>query len=588
MENCRILVVEDEYIVAKDIQRLLSDIGYESINCRYGEEALNKAKEYNPIIILMDIMLAGEMSGIDAANTIREELDIPVIFLSAYSNDELIHSAKKAHPYGYIIKPFDAKILKINLDMAFARHYHDKMVKSSEERYRNIFENIQDVYFETAVNGIILELSPSIENYYHYTREELIGKNVEILYGNLKERDFFIRNLKETGRIRDYEITIKTRGGNLVPCSINAKLILDTKRNPIKIVGTIRDISERKRNEEALRKSEERFRQLAEMLPETIYESDSSGKIIYVNTAGLNSFGYTLEDIQKNFYITDFLAPEETQKAMENRQKTIDTKTLRRIEYTGIRKDKTRFPIMIHTVPIEENGQATGTRGIVVDITEQKKAQEFIAKSLKEKEMLLKEVHHRIKNNLQIISSILYLQSTYVQDQATLNTLKEAQNRVQYMALIHENFYKSENLSSIDAKKYFEELTQQLSESYVKPDQKIQIEIHCASTYLDLHTAIQCGLIVNELITNSLKYAFAGRTDGLIRVEFYHSQENEFKLIISDNGIGIPDSIDLENPKTLGLDLVRGITDSLKGQIYFESGEGCKITIVFSKKDERK
>lgn len=586
MNNSKILIVEDEIIVAKDIQRLLTDLGYESIICRYGEEVLSKARDFRPLLILMDIMLAGEVSGIDAAMQVREHLNIPVIFLSAFSNDELIHVAKKAHPYGYLVKPFDSRLLKITIDLAFTKHFEDRNVRKSEEKFRNIFENIQDIYFETQLDGKILEVSPSIKLHSDYERDEILGKNVELIYYYPQRRKNLLELLKTGGKIQDEEIILKNRGGEAVSCSLNATLVYNTAGEPERVVGTIRNIQGRKKIEEELKSSEERFRRLADMLPETIYESDSQGRITYVNSAAFKTFGYHPEDIEQRFTVMDFIAPQDRKRALENRKITLEENNLRRIEYIGVKKDGTYLPIMIHTAPILSGTLAGGTRGIVVDITELKKAQQEAENLLKEKETLLKEVHHRIKNNFQFISNILYLQSNYIEDPNVQEILKEAQSRVQYMALLHENFYRSDNVSVIGAEKYFKDLCSQLLESYATSQKKISIEVQSEPAFLDLHFAIQCGLIVNELVTNSLKYAFRDKQEGKIQVQFYQSQDHDYVLEVDDDGSGFLADPVINKPKTLGLDLVKSITESLSGQLIFESSEngGTKIKLIFSRK----
>lgn len=582
MENCRVLIVEDEFIVAKDIERLLLDLGYESVNCRYGEEVLKKVAEYQPILILMDILLAGEVSGIEAARQVYENFEIPVIFLTAFSNDELIHSAKRAHPYGYLVKPFDAKILKITIEMAFIRHQQDLKIKESEQRYRSIFENLQDVYYEVSMDGEILDVSPSCEKAFNYKREELIGKSLSSLYSNYADRSKLIDILALQKRVYDYEILLKNRDGKLIVCSINAQLITDKKDKPVKIAGILRDITLRKKIEDALKKSEERFRQLAELLPETIYEADENGMLTFVNEAGFKMFGYSERDFVKGISVLNLMAPEYREKTEAIRKGNEQEKN-HQLEYMGLKKDNTLFPILFHSVPFYIANTFAGTRGIVVDISEQKKSQKIVEKALKEKETLLKEVHHRIKNNFQIISSIFYIQSSNIQDEAALQALREAQNRVQYMALIHENFYKSQNLSSISAKNYFEELCRQLSETYIKPGDQISIDVVADKSEMQLTLATQCGLIVNELVTNCLKYAFKGMESGKIQVEFREESVSRYLLRVSDNGVGLPETFDINNLKSLGLDLVKGILDNLKGEIEIKTQPGTTISLVFEK-----
>ncbi len=198
---------------------------------------------------------------------------------------------------------------------------------------------------------------------------------------------------------------------------------------------------------------------------------------------------------------------------------------------------------------------------------ERRKAQEQIEASLKEKEVLLKEIHHRVKNNLQIICSLLDLQAEYLTDPQALEVFQESQNRIQSMALIHEKLYQSEDLATINFADYIHELITNLWYSYEVYLDAVELKTDIEPVVLDIDTAIPCGLIVNELVSNSLKYAFPFGHRGELSIELHSVSENEFILIVSDTGIGLPKDLDFQNTKSLGLQLVNSLTQQLNGTI---------------------
>ena len=213
---------------------------------------------------------------------------------------------------------------------------------------------------------------------------------------------------------------------------------------------------------------------------------------------------------------------------------------------------------------------------------ERKRSEDQIIKTLKEKEVLLKEIHHRVKNNLQVISSLLRLQSQKIKDEQALEMFKESQNRVRTMALIHEKLYRSEDLTNIDFKGYVSDLLGGLFQSYAIGAHKIALKKDIEDITIGVETAISCGLIINELVSNSLKHAFPYDRKGEIHIKLHSSDDNKFELMVSDNGIGIPKNMDIRNTDSLGLHLVNILAeDQLKGEIDIDRTEGTKFLIKF-------
>jgi len=212
---------------------------------------------------------------------------------------------------------------------------------------------------------------------------------------------------------------------------------------------------------------------------------------------------------------------------------------------------------------------------------ERKKAQEQIKASLREKEVLLKEIHHRVKNNLQIISSLLNLQADYLKDPEAIEVFRDSQNRIQSMAIVHEKLYQSEDLATINLSEYIQDLVSNLSYSYEVNLEAIAVKIKVEEVLLDIDTAIPCGLIINELVSNSLKYAFPKHQSGEICIELKSLIGKQMKLTVSDNGIGLPENFDFNKTDSLGLQLVDALTTQLKGTIEIDRDRGTKFQIIF-------
>ncbi|WP_017720845.1 PAS domain S-box protein [Kamptonema formosum] len=228
-----------------------------------------------------------------------------------------------------------------------------------------------------------------------------------------------------------------------------------------------------------------------------------------------------------------------------------------------------------------------GTAAVFVgiDITERTQAEEQLKGSLREKELLLKEVHHRVKNNLQVISSIFSLQSQYIEAPQILSILEDSQNRIASMALIHEKLYQSDTLAQIDFADYIQHLASNLFLSYNVNPEKIRTQVRVEHLCLSLDTAIPCGLLLNELVTNSLKHAFPGSRSGEIAIELSAVSGDQLRLVVRDSGIGFPESFDLQKTNTLGLRLIRVLTRQLRGkiEIYSRDGAVCELTFPLPK-----
>jgi two-component sensor histidine kinase len=229
-------------------------------------------------------------------------------------------------------------------------------------------------------------------------------------------------------------------------------------------------------------------------------------------------------------------------------------------------------------------GEFGGVTVVIRDITERKEAEDRIKASLREKEVLLKEVHHRVKNNLQVISSLLDMQACSVQDRAAIAALEDSQYRVRTMAYVHERLYQSENLAEIDVTEYLESLVGHLMAAYKGGTHQVAVNTSIAPIALDLDSAISLGLIANELVSNCLKYAFPPEHTGLCEVDVSLDTRDgdRVTLLVSDNGVGLPPDLSIESAQSLGLRLVEMLTQQLRGTLELDRSEGTAFRLTFA------
>ncbi len=344
----------------------------------------------------------------------------------------------------------------------------------------------------------------------------------------------------------------------------------------IQSVGIVQDITERKLAEEALRESEKRYHILFDQSPDGILLIDSEGKILEFNDAAHRQLKYSREEFAqlRLFDLDPVESPDEIRGS------------LRKIQEMG----QARFDVKHRTkqgevrdVYVIAQAMILSERPVVHtiwhDITERKKAEELILRSLKEKEVLLKEIHHRVKNNMQVISSLLNLQARNIADATIRAMFEDARNRVNSMALIHRKLYQSEDLAHIDFNEYLRGLVADIADTYKRDDVVLSVDLE--PIVLDVNVAIPCGLIANELVSNSLKYAFPGGKKGTITIGLGRDGKGNHVLTVADNGVGFPETVDFRNTASLGLQLVNMLTGQIYGTLELSRAEGTAFRITF-------
>ncbi len=348
------------------------------------------------------------------------------------------------------------------------------------------------------------------------------------------------------------------------------------------------ELVERQQAEESLRASQERYRLISEVISDYTFSTqlDTQGQLQLNWVAGAFEAitGYTFEEYVANGGWLTALYPEDVAQDAKDMETLRANKPVISEVRTFTKSGQLRWVrVYAHPVWDAERNQMVGIYGAVQDITRRKQAEEEILNSLKEKELLLKEVHHRVKNNMQVIVSMLNLQSAQVSDDRILALLRESQNRVRSMALVHEKLYQSASLEQIDFHDYAHHLVSTLFHSYSPHASAIDLKIEIGDIVLSIDAAIPCGLIINELVSNALKHAFPNQRAGEVIVGLRRLTPQTLELVVENNGVTFPETIDFRQTESLGMQLMLSLVKQLSGEIEMQRlNPGTRFLIRFT------
>ena len=637
-----VMFVDDEEVICDVTRRFLEkdpDIKVDTFpSAEAALEAL-KTKRYD--VIVSDY----EMPGLDGIGFLKQLKSTgnptPFIIFSGKGREAVIIEALNKGADFYLQKGGDPQALFAELRNQI-RHIDQKekaraALRESEERYRIITENMDDTIWIIDMNQNLTFISPSGQRKRGYTSKELRSMPLldhlamqfrpmvqEILTAMIGESEQFPN--RHITRTLDLEFRNKDHSSYWAETTIT--LIKKPDGTPTGFMGLGRDITERKKAEAVIRAESERATALLHISqmsgePDDEIVRFALNKALELTGSPIGYIAYTNEDE------SELVMHHWSSKAME--ECSMKDKPVRyKVSETGLWGEAIRqrkpvitndyaapspfkkglpeghVPVTRHmNVPLFEKDHIVAVAGVgnketdyteadvqqltlLMDamwrVIEKKKADALILASLHEKEMLLKEIHHRVKNNLQIIGSLLYLQSVNVSDPFTQGILRECRARVKSMALIHEKLYRSKDIGRIPFVTYLEGLVEALKDSYGVDDDRVAFDIAVTpeDLTLNIETGIPCGLLVNELLSNSLKYAFPDSRTGRIRIEIGQTAPRNYTLVIADNGVGFPKDVDFRNTPSLGLQLVNNLVSQLDGEIVLDASDGTKFSIRFA------
>ena len=384
MKKRRILVVEDERVIAEDIKYTLEKLGYSVTSITpYAEEALEKAEHERPNLVLMDIMLKGKMNGIEAGQQIRSNLRIPVIYLTAHADDKTFEQAKITEPFGYIIKPFEERELHSAIELALYKHKMEEALRESEERFKQFFENSPEFCYIISSRGLILDVNKSALEILGYDMEKLIGHSFLNIYApesksNLKK---LYNKWKKSGKLRNEEITIISKNGRKRIVLLSVDSIKEENGNLLYYIAAQRDITDRKRAQEDLKISEERLKILFEYAPDAYYLTDMEGKLVDGNKAAEKLIGFKKEElIGKSIFNLKLISHDQIEKISELLVRNVKGHPTGPDEIVFNRNDGKKIDVEIRTYPVKIKDQ-NFVLGIARDITDRKKWMDELEKS---------------------------------------------------------------------------------------------------------------------------------------------------------------------------------------------------------------
>jgi PAS domain S-box-containing protein len=457
----------------------------------------------------------------------------------------------------------------------------ENVLRESPTLFQGLVDNSTAVVYVKDLHGRYLLVNRRFEDLFHVTREAVVGKTDFDLFPRERAEAFraFDRQVLAAGVALESEEVAPHDDGPHTYISIKCPL-RDREGHAFAVCGISTDITERKRAEDRLREVNEMLRATVAASPLALIALDAHGRVVLWSPAAERTFGWPESEVLGRLNPT--LPPERVLAGQTNFSPVIEGAPSTR-ETVRQRKDGRRVHVRISSAPLRNPaGNTIGTMEVVEDITERKAAEERMRASLQEKESLLKEVHHRVKNNLQIISSLLSLQASSVKDPGVLELFTESQNRVRAMALVHESLYRSGDLARIDLGPHVESICAHLYRSYGVDAGRIELQTEIGDVALDLDHAIPCGLIINELVSNALKHAFPGGRRGRILVALVVEAGGKYTLVVQDSGVGLPAKVDVSATDSLGLQLVWGLTQQLRGRVVVGREEGTRFAVTFN------
>ena len=550
----RILLVRDAEFDVSDLPEKLSSPGVEVTVT----DTIEGAAEADAVLIYTTPDRVSRWASCD--------IRVPFMYLLDFDENVVVTC-----PHGCLEKPAGTEEIKACMDFIIRR------LVLEEERYRELFENINTcvAVYEAVDDGedfIFTDFNRAAEETENVKREEVLGKRVTEVFPGVEEFGLLdvLRRVYRTGNPEHYPLT-QYRDERINGWRENFVYRLPSGE----VVAVYEDRTKEKHLQEELEEKEKLYRTIFENTGAATTIVDEDTTIILANREFERLSGYSGDEIEGKKSWTEFVVDEDLERMTEYHKLRIRDPSLAPRRYTF--RFQNRHGEVRHMQMIVDMIPGT-TKSVtsMIDITEIKEAEENLRRSLNEKEILLREVHHRVKNNLQIISSLLNLQSLGTEGEDVREVLMESQGRIKVMAMIHEHLYRSESLASINFRDYVERLVEDIIISHGTGIMKV-IEVDDIKP--DIDTAIPLGLIINELVTNSVKYAFPDGT-GTVTVRI-RSHDDEVSLVVADDGVGLPEDIEPENTDTLGLSLVSILTAQLDGTLTIRRDHGTEFRISF-------
>jgi PAS domain S-box-containing protein len=454
-----------------------------------------------------------------------------------------------------------------------------------EKRFNEaLLESLPGVFYMFDEEGNYHRWNQNLLDETGYTAEDMQQVSPEVFFGE-EELDAASREIGKVFEVgqAEMESKLKTKDGQEIPYYFTGKLFKQDGNNYLLGVG--HDMSEQVKAREKLRRSEKLFRDLFLNAPAGIVMVDPDNNVVNINKSFEDMFGFTEEEL-KGKDVDEFIVPKEEREQIPRMPlKEYASDSFNR-EAKRLTKDGEPIDVIMAAIPVYIDGDPIAGFGMYIDITEEKKYEQEITSSLKEKKVMLKEIHHRVKNNLAIVSGLLQLQMYETDNPLLRDTLEESERRIQTMALIHEQLYNSESLGNISCDKYIGDLVETIRNT-IGSAQDVNVKTDIESIELDIERAVPFALLVNEVVTNSFKHAFDGQGDSTNTIAIRITEDNgQVHAQLRDNGKGLPDDLQPEISDTLGMNLIDNFAQQLEAEWEIGSDDGTYVQLRFSKNGE--
>jgi PAS domain S-box-containing protein len=479
------------------------------------------------------------------------------------------------------------RLVGVGLDIT-GRKSMEKTLKDSEEKFRTLFEQSQQPVAIVTLDGQFVEVNQSFLELVGYARKDLAQLRFADLCTDPSAGAPWEQEADDRGYVSNVEWNAHTKSGELRNCILSATF-MRTQGEIVQCQVACQDVTELKRAQVALLETVASLNALLDATPDVVYFKDAKANFKIVNKAFEKVVGLDREQILGKKTALPFAANVAEQESLYDDQVLRDRKAMRIEEVIGNEQEGGQFFETVKFPVLDHRGEVIGLGAMARDITARKTIQRQLEESLAEKEVLIGEIHHRVKNNLQVMSSLLDMQAGRITDKRSKAILKDAENRIWSMALAHEKLFRSKNLARIRVRDYLEDLVLDIVYSHGNVANLVRPVLDIDDVSLEIDTLIPLGLIANELVSNALRHTFPAGTAGEIRVSLRSTDVEAFALSVTDNGeamIEDTSAIGLNQP--FGLHLVELLLKQLRGQMRRDTTEGTGFHIVFRKMERKK
>lgn len=573
-----ILLVEDEALIAMDEKSTLEDYGYSVITALSGEDAVQIVDSGKTVdLILMDINLGEGMDGTDAAKIILKNHDLPLIFLSSHTEREIVDKTEGITSYGYIVKDSGETVLIQSIKMAF-RLFNAQMSKKEKEELKlksMVLDQIKDFVTITDTKGIVTYVNKIQEKELGLSKEDIIGKSTSLFGENPEQGATQCEILSETLKNGNWrgEVVNRTADGRDIILNCQTQVIYDEKGNPISLCGISTNITEQKEYEDKLRRSERLQRLILSAIPDMLMRFDREGRYLDILNYREDELVMPRDDVIGK-KVSDIIPGDLGTRLEKAILTALKTNRVESVEYDlDVAGGHSSFEARI--VPFSEDEVIA----LIRDVTQLKKTGKKIEALLREKELLLKETHHRIKNNMGIIKSLLNLQAQKTDRMDSRIILKDAASRVQSMMVLYEKLYHSETYAELNVRDFLPSLIHDIVALF-QGEKPVRTDLHIDKIVMDSRTLSTLGIILNECITNSMKYAFDAVKDPRITLRV-NKDKDKIVVTYSDNGPGCMNNKLPDMRQNFGFHLIDMLVQQLNGTLRIDSTHGMKIVLEF-------